>query len=268
MDAMIFRSSKFTLSLLLTFAFLIGAIHKPWSQETRDANTLFFQGNSYYKEGEYGKAAEAYERLISFGLEDGRLYYNLGNAYFRRGQKGKAILNYEKAFILIPRDPDLRANLDHARSLIQDGSPRESLWLLARVGDIHNLLNINEQTIAVFTSYVIIILFFILVILFRGQRRNLLYPLIIIAVFLSIASLSLAFKIYEREFGRRAVIMAAEAEARFEPGENATIHYILREGMTVKVQENREDWYKVARADGKVGWVRKDSLEIFTGAEN
>ena len=262
------KDSKLMLFFLLSFTFIVGAVYESPSQETGDPNTLFFQGNSYYKEGDFAKAVETYEELISFGLEDGRLYYNLGNAYFRLGQKGKAILNYEKASLLIPRDADLQANLSHAVSLIQNGSSIQGPWLSARVGDLHKLLNINEQTILVFSSYILIILFFILAILFKGQSRNLLYPIIVLAVFLSLASLSLAFKIYEREFQRRAVVMAPEAEARFEPAENATVHYTLHEGMTVKVEENREGWYKVARGDGKLGWVRKDSLEIFTGDKN
>ncbi|HUI25620.1 MAG TPA: BatD family protein, partial [Candidatus Kryptonia bacterium] len=80
-------------------------------------NTVFFHANALYGEEHYAEAAAEYEKILAGGRESSSVYFNLGNAYFKAGDVGRAILNYERARRLIPRDPDLHANLDYARSL-------------------------------------------------------------------------------------------------------------------------------------------------------
>src|SRR5205814_513210 len=93
-----------------------------------DPHTAFYQGNAAYKAGDYAGAAGAYERLLNAGLASGPLYFNLGNAYFKNGHVGQAILNFERAHRLMPRDPDVRANLAYAAEIAKDIPEASPLW--------------------------------------------------------------------------------------------------------------------------------------------
>ena len=76
--------------------------------------------NALYEDGRYEQAARSFQQLVDKGYGDPVLYYNLGNAYFKQGDIGRAILNYLRAERLAPRDDDIRANLDFARSQTLD----------------------------------------------------------------------------------------------------------------------------------------------------
>ena len=80
----------------------------------------FFKANQAYREGHFQEAIDGYLHLIRSGKEGGPAYYNLGNAYLKTDQLGRAIWAYERAFLLTPRDPDLRFNLSHARDQTRD----------------------------------------------------------------------------------------------------------------------------------------------------
>ncbi|MDI6758019.1 MAG: SH3 domain-containing protein, partial [Endomicrobiia bacterium] len=66
-----------------------------------------------------------------------------------------------------------------------------------------------------------------------------------------------------RAMGKLAVVMADEAESKFGPFDSATKFFTLYEGMSVMVLRCDDEWYKVRRSDGKVGWVRRDTVEII-----
>ena len=102
-----------------------------WGAAPVAAQEAFFdEGNRRYQEGDYTGAVELYERILESGLESGELHYNLGNAWFRLGEIGPAILHYERARRIMPRDDDLEANLELARSLTVDRvTPLPGFWL-------------------------------------------------------------------------------------------------------------------------------------------
>ena len=90
-------------------------------------NTIFFHANALYGEERWAEAAAEYERVLAAGWESGNLYFNLGNAWFRAGDVGRAVLDYERARRLLPRDPDVQANLSYAREQAGE-SGTETLW--------------------------------------------------------------------------------------------------------------------------------------------
>ena len=71
-------------------------------------------GNEAYREGDFEKAIAHYEQLITDGVRNGRVHYNLGNAYFKNEQLGPALLNYYRAEKLMPGDDDIRQNIEMA----------------------------------------------------------------------------------------------------------------------------------------------------------
>ncbi|MEE8359861.1 MAG: tetratricopeptide repeat protein [Candidatus Omnitrophota bacterium] len=224
-------------------------------------NSMFYKANSLYAEGSYREAIEAYDNTIAKGYESGNLYYNLGNSYFKAGYLGEAVLYYERALRLIPRDGDLRSNYSHTRSLVKGNiyEPRE-IWFFRFIYRMFEEFTVNEITILLSIIYLLIIAALLIGILLKLRRQ----ALITISVLGLISVLCLLSLIKDIDrYGKEAIVMAESAEAKFEPFDRATTHFILYEGMKVRNIQKKDGWLKVERPDGKVGWVEDPALEII-----
>ncbi len=49
--------------------------------------------NALYEDRHYAETIQIYEQIVSTGVRDSRVFFNLGNAYFQNGDIGRAILN-------------------------------------------------------------------------------------------------------------------------------------------------------------------------------
>jgi tetratricopeptide (TPR) repeat protein len=63
-----------------------------------------------YSKGNFEKAAQHYEEVISLGFESPEVYFNLGNTYYKLDKIGMSILNYERAKKLSPYDKEINFN--------------------------------------------------------------------------------------------------------------------------------------------------------------
>src|SRR5690606_41205497 len=68
------------------------------------------------------------EQLIQGGTVSPAVLYNQGNALLRLGRLGEAIARYRQALRLSPRDPDVIANLELARSRVEGESHPAIGW--------------------------------------------------------------------------------------------------------------------------------------------
>ncbi|MBI4849786.1 MAG: tetratricopeptide repeat protein [Nitrospirae bacterium] len=224
-----------------------------------DPSSIFNKGNQLYESGKYDEAIKEYSRLLAQGFESGNLYFNLGNSYFKKGETGRAVLNYERAKRLMPDDSDLRSNYNYAVSKTDNTGQQSSASLAEKISGIFSGLTINGLTIFASAVYVLILAIFIAVIFFPAVKR---YSLIMLGV-LSVIFLLSAFSLYSRVtvLDSEAIVISKNAEAKFEPMDNATTHFTLYEGMKILVLESKHDWNKVERFDGKTGWIRNQALE-------
>jgi tetratricopeptide (TPR) repeat protein len=228
------------------------------------ARSLFYQGNTHYSEEKFQQAIVDYEKALSLGYESGPVYYNLGNAYFKQGKLGKAILNYLRAQRLMPRDADLKSNLDYVRSLIKGGvvAPKEN-WLTRiffRLVDSFSLDTITLLSSILYFILSALVIFFILV---KNLRKMLAYISALTLVLLLICLGSFFGQFYKTVIRKEAVIIAETSETKFEPFDDATTFFTLNEGESVLVVTSKKDWVKVARIDGKQGWVKKKDIQFL-----
>ena len=82
------------------------------AQATRHA----LAGNDAYATGDFATAISSYEAALQAGADSTDLWFNLGNAFYRAGQTGRAALAYEKALRRDPGDEQARKNLELVRS--------------------------------------------------------------------------------------------------------------------------------------------------------
>jgi len=259
------RSARIIPSLLMSFLLLALAgifsnscLAKPLSQ----AKARFYQANTYYSEGKYDEAIKGYEGALNLGFESGNLYYNLANSYFKKGELGKAILNYEKAMRLIPRDSDLKSNYEYAKSLIKGGVVEaKAPWYRVAFNKRFSLFTIDGLAFSLAVIFTIILLVILGTIYFPAVRKYRIGALSVLIVIFALFSAALFEK--ASVIGKKAVIIAQKADAKFEPFDSATTHFTLYEGAEVAVVSPRDSWFRIERADKKRGWVKASDLEVF-----
>ena len=78
------------------------------------------KADSAYIQGDYITAIDMYEWIVENQGVNATLYMNLGNCWLKRDEIAKAILYYERAYLLDPSDPDIRFNLELARTKTVD----------------------------------------------------------------------------------------------------------------------------------------------------
>jgi Tetratricopeptide repeat/Bacterial SH3 domain len=223
--------------------------------------TTFFHANALYKDGQYDAAAKEYEELRQVGLESGNLYFNLGNAYFKAGEKGKAILNYERARRFIPGDPDLEANLAYAQSLTGAEACTPVLWQRLAF-PLAQRASTGRLVWAASGLYTLLLISLAVYRLWRKRPRWLVYMSWALGVLVIVVSTSLAQQVLADDWQRHAVVVeTGDTPARFEPADNGTVHFVLKEGSRVRILDTREGWLQIARCDGHRGWIPKPSVE-------
>lgn len=224
-----------------------------------DVISEFIAGGVAYKAEDYDKAIAAYEEILKGGKESGALYYNLGNSYFKKGNVGKAILNYERARRLIPRDSDLNFNLQYVRSRANvSGEPTGLPWGRQLVEQLTRHWTDRELAWALFSLAFVLgaLQLFSLYARLSPRARNL--TLAVVATLCLICAGGLWFKLATEK--NQAVAVAA-TEAKFEPRGDATTHFSVGEGTLLKIFKTEDGWAKVARPDGKMGWIPEKTLE-------
>jgi len=240
---------------LLLAALLTAAAH---AAAPEGAATVFFRGNALYGEERYADAIAEYEKVLAGGQESGNLYFNLGNAYLRTGDVGRAVLAYERARRLIPGDPDLRANLAFARTLSGD-TDEPPLWVRALFPLADRL---TASALLADASALFAVVMFLLTVthLFVGARWA--RPAAVVAaVGLVVLLASGVYRLATLELPAHAVVVAKQpATVRFEPSPNGTSHFEAKPGAVLRLLGEREGWAQVARADGRRGWIPRDTV--------
>ena len=223
--------------------------------------TAFFQGNQAYAAGQYGDAIRAYESVREAGQESGALDFNLGNALVKDGQVARAIASYERARRLLPRDPDVQANLAYALELAQVSAEAVPLWkrlafpFAARA---------TGSELAVLASVCWWAFWLLLAARVMMPRRRLglgRAAWVSAALYLIVAG-SLGLRLAEVELRDTAIVTATGGTSvRFEPSATGTEHFPVSPGTRLDVTEERDGWLQVRRGDGRRGWIPRDAVE-------
>ena len=220
---------------------------------------LFFQAGQAYKNGNFQEAGRLYAELTANRPVSGHIYYNLGNTFFRQGDLGRAILNYERAKLLIPRDPDLAFNLGFARDRTHDAVEPAArpmamffFWL--------DSFSLSE----VFIIFAVVnLIFFISLALRLLCRREWTFSLFVtLLVFWAIGGPCLAVRWLQSSADGRAVILAGEVDVLAGPDPKDTGLFKLHAGTLVRTERDESGWTLIRIADDKRGWVKSDSLGL------
>lgn len=73
-------------------------------------------GQQAFQRGDWGEAVAAFQAAADLGADTADLHFHLGNAWYRMGQQGHAALAFEKALRRQPGNDDASANLHLVRT--------------------------------------------------------------------------------------------------------------------------------------------------------
>ena len=239
-----------------------------YAQES-SANGLMAKANERYERGEYAEAAQQYEALVDRGFSDAALYFNLGNAYLESEDLGRAILNYLRARELSPRDPDIRYNLELARSMTVDSIAGERGSLVEGVSYFgRRWVTPGELGAAALLLWAAsgMAIGGLLVWRVFPLRRVVHVVTAAIAIATLASFLLLVSMVYANPNDNTGVVTSAAVEVVSGPGPQYPEEFTLYSGAQVRVIDSRHGWLRIELPGGELrGWAPSHTIDVVGG---
>lgn len=231
------------------------------------SNFTLAAADSAYIQGDWLTAITIYEQIIESQGTNATLYMNLGNCQLKRDEVAKAILCYERAYLLDPSDPDIRFNLELARTKTVDKvNPQNKLFIVVWFQKLLSLLNVNGWallTLVLFWLTIILVGLFIFVP--KRAYKKLSFSFSVFFLLLSI----LSFIFATTEMGNiknrdTAIIMSPSVTVKSTPSSSGTDLFIIHEGRKVQILDSSmKEWVEIRLEDGNTGWIPLNVMEII-----
>lgn len=243
------------LALLFVFARAAALAQSSLADIARQANTV-------YLSGDYTTAIDLYESLVAAGVHDSTIYFNLGNAYYAGQDFGRAILYYRRAQALIPRDPDLNANLALARAQRMDLQGDETALVDSLAALTASILTTAE--LAALALFLWTVFFVVLIVsMIRAAWRDSLRALLVILGAGGLASLVLlGSRAYVNASRPAAIVVADTVAVMSGPGEDYLPIDELHSGAEMRILEVRGEWARFVLPNQRQGWAHRDTIEV------
>ena len=232
-----------------------------------DAIPTLADADSAYIQGDYLTAIGIYESIIENQGVNATLYMNLGNCWLKRDEVAKAILNYERAYLIDPSDPDIRFNLELARTKTVDKvNPVNQLFIVVWFKKMLSLLDVDGWAVLTVILFALAIILTGIFLLSRktGVRK---ISFSFSAFFLLLSILSFIFATTQMGNIRNrdtAIIMSPSVTVKSTPSSGGTDLFIIHEGRKVKILDSSmKEWVEIRLEDGNTGWVPVNVMEII-----
>ena len=212
------------------------------------------------------KAAHQFHSLVEeYGIENGKLFYNIGNAYFEAGEKGKAILYYRKAERLTPGYYDLIYNLNLARQEMNLPKPEKAWWddIVRALFFWHFLFDYQMRWMI---TVILFALTWILLTAAVFNRHFLIRSLIFLNLFFLVAlGSSFLVSAYQLHLVEAGVTTSSSVPARKGPGFSYEKVYEqdLPAGTEFRLLKRQGEWWKVRLPSGDDLWLNRADADLI-----
>lgn len=230
------------------------------------ADQFFIKGSELYQAGDYEAAVVQYQQILDLGYESWEVFYNLGNCYHKQGALARAILNYERAKRLAPEDEDIEFNIELANLEVVDRIQELPRFLLGDwLNKVTFLLGTKPLGFLTLTSYLFLMAVVILRILFRPRLSGKAMTSAFVVSTVCFVFLAAVFcvRVYHDETHTVAIVLSDKVDVKSAPDQAGTDVFTLHQGVKVEVKDRSLEWVKIRLADGKVGWMRQEKIEVI-----
>ena len=233
------------------------------AQSTSDTEAVA-AANQLYESGRFQDAGQIYQRLVDSGVRNTTVYYNLGNSYYKQGDLGRAIANFRRAQGLAPRDGDVRANLELARAQTLDQLEPDESGLVPLVVEASARFTLSELASAAFGLWVVLAVLLGILLLGSSERvtQQAKRAAIMAAIVLIVVGAALAGRIAASDEESDAVVVLPTVDVSSGPGTQYVTEFALHAGAEVSLVEERATWVRLALRGGQLeGWVPTEAVE-------
>lgn len=249
------RLSLFLLALCFPLLSLLAA-----SSPAAEADSLFAQKN-------YVAASAAYASLIQDqGVSVNRLF-NLGNSYYQQGQLGRAMLAYERAQLLDPRDKALREVRAFLARKTVDRLPAPDGWVRQTGDAVAYALPFGVWAVLCPLFFALSLAGWVIFALSETPRLKRLsfYPALASLGLFLLSGALLAHWLYGPRLAEdRAVVLLPEVSVYAEPNEGAAEVTKLHEGARIQLLgKSYGSFERMELPDGQHGWIARRTLETI-----
>ena len=228
------------------------------SLTAQNPEQLFKEGNTYYANGQYQEAIDAYKKVLDSDQESAAVYYNLANAHFKLNNVAPSIYYYEKALQLAPADRDIKNNIVFAQKMRIDAiTPLPENTFQKWFNNVLTLLTTDGWAYATVTFVILFVLLFLAYYFsFKTASKRTYFITSFLCLGLGLLSLVFAYSAFAKiSKDNPAIVFATESKVKSEPNLSSTEAFVLHEGTKVMILESVENWKKISLADGKTGWI-------------
>lgn len=219
--------------------------------------------NELYKNDKYEEAYDGYASILKKDRNNPWAWYNAGNALFRLNRLGDAVYAYSKAFMLNPRNSDIRFNLEYSmrqagQNFFPQGTPK-SLYLM-----YYFLSDTELRALAILCFWIGMLG---LAVFFSTENAVKKYSLrtAVITLTMCVCLGLWYFTRYNSQFGENTAVVTESGGMKLlsGPGENFKDYASAPEGMVLKVLNDSDtSYYEVGiSAEGISGWVLKTGVK-------
>jgi tetratricopeptide (TPR) repeat protein len=228
---------------------------------------------SSYDQGQYSEAINQYQQLLKQNPLNGHLYYNLGAAYYRLEQRGFSVAAYLEARRLLPRDPDVAANLSLALKENKSNlKPSLKKSLVSKIFFWSSRVTVKELAYGAVFLLSMTSLFALFFLVFRRKKglntslntslttvlKNISFALLAATLLVSFA---LTISLTQQEHW--GAVTTSVAQVKSGPGIDNAVVFELREGAPFVARRQENSWYQIELSDGKIGWISTQDSNVY-----
>ena len=234
------------------------------SAHEQTLKSLFAKANQHAFRGDYKTAVLQYRKLLSAGVSDPDVHYNLAYGYAMREQYGRAIYHLEKTLMLRSADGPARTALATIRAQIAKTRVTKK-----GSAEYESQPSLGQALLAPFSENVLGVLLILLALVvcvlpfWGGQSESVRLlrwvALPFLAVLLSVTLWASLYKV-EVISTRHEAIVFENAQLVAGPLPDAQRVSDLVEGSRVEVIARENEFYRVRTSDQKEGWVKNKAI--------
>ena len=217
----------------------------------------------------FSRSADGWRRVITNGVENGRLWTNLGNAELGAGRLGHAIHAYLEADRLLPGDAAVRRNLLFARSQVPAKFDAEGVTVVYdTVSQGWHLLGFETRWWLAAASWCTF--WTLLAIGLRTRRKDdgrrgeargfgMKTSMMVTGGVALLLGTTITLDLVEDRW-RAPGVLLEETVVRSGNGNSFSEVFseALPAGVEFEVQDSRPSWHQVRFTDGRTGWISAD----------
>jgi len=230
----------------------------------QNTDSIFQKANKAYRNAYYEEALSAYQHIDSLDLQSTDLYYNLGNTYYKLNQIAPSIFYYEKALLLDPNNKDAKQNLAFAQRMTIDAFETlpKSVFQKFNESIIYSVNHNTWARISIVFAFMVGVFFLLYYFSQNTNKKRLFFTISLVSIGLFLMSMSFVVKAkHYHNHNNPAIVFSSKVFVKSEPNTSASEAFELHEGTKIHILETIDHWHKIKLADGKIGWLKDESLK-------